>query len=131
MTPEQLRASLHQPQPPAALPPLLAALWWEAKGDWNQAHEIAQAENRPDAAWVHAYLTARKAMTQMHRTGTIRRAALHLAARKRMGADRLRPADPVSVRSQVKSGIECTRWRRNLPVEPIQFASLEIERNER
>src|ERR1700759_724627 len=53
---DQLRASLQQPHPPATLPPLLAALWWEAKGDWNQAHEIAQAENGADAAWVHAYL---------------------------------------------------------------------------
>ena len=56
MTIDQLRASLPQPHPPAALPPLLTALWWEAKGDWNQAHEIAQAENGEDAAWVHAYL---------------------------------------------------------------------------
>ena len=56
MTLEQFRASLDQPQPPSGLPPLLAALWWEAKGDWNQAHEIAQAEESTDAAWVHAYL---------------------------------------------------------------------------
>jgi hypothetical protein len=56
MTLNQLRESLQQPAPPAALPPLLAALWWEAKGDWNQAHEIAQTENGADAAWVHAYL---------------------------------------------------------------------------
>ena len=56
MTLEQLRASLSQPQPPAALPPLLAALWWDAKRDWNQAHEIAQTEESTDAAWVHAYL---------------------------------------------------------------------------
>jgi hypothetical protein len=35
---------------------LLTALWWEATGDWNQAHEIAQAETGADAAWVHAYL---------------------------------------------------------------------------
>lgn len=56
MTLEELRASLHQSQPPAALPPLLAALWWDAKGDWNQGHEIAQAEESVDAAWVHAYL---------------------------------------------------------------------------
>lgn len=56
MTLDHLRASLHQSEPPATLPPLLAALWWEAKGDWHQAHEIAQAENGPDAAWVHAYL---------------------------------------------------------------------------
>jgi hypothetical protein len=56
MTLDQLRASLHQPGPPANLPRLLPALWWEAQGDWNQAHEIAQAEQTPDAAWVHAFL---------------------------------------------------------------------------
>ena len=52
---DQFRATLHDPSPPA-LPPLLAALWWDAKGDWNQAHEIAQTETGTDAAWVHAYL---------------------------------------------------------------------------
>ena len=56
MTIDQLRASFRLPSPPAELPPLLAALWWEAKGDWHQAHEIAQAEESADAAWVHAYL---------------------------------------------------------------------------
>ncbi|HEX6496211.1 MAG TPA: hypothetical protein VF018_12050 [Acidobacteriaceae bacterium] len=56
MTLDQLRASLQQPRPPAELPSLLAALWWEAKGDWSQAHEIAQAVDSADAAWVHAYL---------------------------------------------------------------------------
>jgi hypothetical protein len=56
MTLEQFHTSLQQPTPPVALPPLLTALWWDAKGDWNQAHEIAQAENGADAAWVHAYL---------------------------------------------------------------------------
>lgn len=56
VTINQLRASFSLPSPPANLPPLLAALWWEGKGDWNQAHEIAQAENGADAAWVHAYL---------------------------------------------------------------------------
>jgi hypothetical protein len=56
ITLDQLRASLQQPTPPAALSPLLAALWWDAKGDWNQAHEMAQTEESADAAWVHAYL---------------------------------------------------------------------------
>jgi hypothetical protein len=56
MTNDQFRTSLSQSQPPSGLPPLLAALWWEAKDDWNQAHEIAQAEESADAAWVHAYL---------------------------------------------------------------------------
>jgi hypothetical protein len=60
MTLDQLRTSVKESVPPTELPPLLAALWWDAKGDWNRAHEIAQAEadrgTRPDAAWVHAYL---------------------------------------------------------------------------
>jgi hypothetical protein len=56
MTFDELRASIKHHRPPAALPPLLAALWWEAKGDWIQAHEIAQAEESADAAWIHAYL---------------------------------------------------------------------------
>jgi hypothetical protein len=38
------------------LPPLLAALWWDAQGDWQRAHEIAQAVDTPEGAWVHAYL---------------------------------------------------------------------------
>jgi hypothetical protein len=56
MTLDQFRESLQQPAPPATLPPLLAALWWEARGDWNRAHEIAQAQESADAAWIHAYL---------------------------------------------------------------------------
>lgn len=52
---DQFRATLHDPVPPA-LPPLLTALWWDAKGNWNQAHEIAQSISGNDAAWVHAYL---------------------------------------------------------------------------
>ena len=34
----------------------LLALWWDAKGDWEKAHEIAQDVGGPDGAWVHAYL---------------------------------------------------------------------------
>lgn len=34
----------------------LLALWWDAKGDWNRAHEIAQDVSGADGAWVHAYL---------------------------------------------------------------------------
>jgi len=42
--------------PPEDAAPPLAALWWAAKGDWNQAHKIVQDEDTADAAWVHAYL---------------------------------------------------------------------------
>jgi hypothetical protein len=34
----------------------LAALWWAARGGWDQAHRIVQDEPTADAAWVHAYL---------------------------------------------------------------------------
>lgn len=34
----------------------LLALWWDAQGDWEKAHEIAQDVPGADGAWVHAYL---------------------------------------------------------------------------
>ena len=61
MTSREFHISLGDPSPPAGLPPLVAALWWEGKGNWEQAHEIAQSdENGKDAAWVHAYLHRRQ-----------------------------------------------------------------------
>jgi hypothetical protein len=38
------------------LPPLLRALWHDAKGDWDDAHRIAQDVGGADGARVHAYL---------------------------------------------------------------------------
>jgi len=34
----------------------LLALWWDAKGEWDKAHRIAQDVAGPDGAWVHAFL---------------------------------------------------------------------------
>jgi hypothetical protein len=48
--------SLTSAQPPADLTPALAGLWWDAKGDWTQAHDSAQEDEGPAASWVHAYL---------------------------------------------------------------------------
>src|SRR5207247_8977505 len=31
-------------------------LWWDAKGNWKQAHESAQQDESPAGSWVHAYL---------------------------------------------------------------------------
>ncbi|MFC7555058.1 hypothetical protein ACFQU7_26695 [Pseudoroseomonas wenyumeiae] len=42
------------PQPPAA--PLLRALQYGLRGEWERAHDIVQAEDGADAAWVHAWL---------------------------------------------------------------------------
>ena len=50
------RASLSGTSPARSLEPPLAALWWAAKGQWDEAHKIVQDESTRDAAWVHAYL---------------------------------------------------------------------------
>ncbi len=41
---------------PTILGPALTGLWWDAKGNWNKAHEFAQQDEGPQGAWVHAYL---------------------------------------------------------------------------
>ncbi|WP_119420387.1 hypothetical protein [Desertibaculum subflavum] len=52
----EFRRSFEQDAPPAGLAPALEALWWDGKGDWDKAHERAQADSGADGAWVHAYL---------------------------------------------------------------------------
>ncbi|TAI49076.1 hypothetical protein [Flagellimonas allohymeniacidonis] len=34
----------------------LQSLWWDAKGDWNASHNIAQDLNTDMGSWIHAYL---------------------------------------------------------------------------
>ena len=50
------KASLSDASPAPGLGPPLAALWWAAKGKWDEAHRIVQDEGDKDSAWVHAYL---------------------------------------------------------------------------
>jgi hypothetical protein len=52
----EFRTSLKDSKPPRGLPPLLRALWHDAKGNWSRAHEIVQEEGGRSAARVHAYL---------------------------------------------------------------------------
>lgn len=42
--------------PPEGLSGPLRALWLDARGEWDAAHEAAQAAGGADGAWVHAYL---------------------------------------------------------------------------
>ncbi len=56
MSPAEFKASLSGAAPASGLAAPLAALWWAAKGDWDQAHRIVQDEAGGEAAWVHAYL---------------------------------------------------------------------------
>lgn len=50
------RSSLAQPAPPAGLSSALRGLWWDARGDWQEAHRCAQAQDDRAGAAVHAYL---------------------------------------------------------------------------
>lgn len=50
------RETLSSAHPPADWPLDLQALWWEAKGDWEASHEIAQDLHTPMGSWIHAYL---------------------------------------------------------------------------
>jgi hypothetical protein len=54
------RTSLAADKPPQDLGLALQALWWEAKGDWDKAHECAQAKEDAAGCWVHAYLHRRE-----------------------------------------------------------------------
>ena len=56
MTPADMKRGAAAAPPSAGLPPALRALWWAAKGNWDQAHKIVQDESDANAAWVHAYL---------------------------------------------------------------------------
>lgn len=54
--PDAFEISLDAPAPPSGATPALRALWHGLRGDWQAAHEIAQASDDRDSAWVHAWL---------------------------------------------------------------------------
>jgi hypothetical protein len=76
MTPNSFKRSLSDAEPPNDLSPALAALWWAANDDWDQAHKLVMDEDSVECAWVHAYLhrvegdidNARYSYRQAHRS---------------------------------------------------------------
>src|SRR3954466_4572251 len=52
----EFKASLSGAAPALGFDAPLAALWWAGKGNWDQAHKIAQDADDTNSAWVHAYL---------------------------------------------------------------------------
>ena len=56
MTLVELRATLSDDAPPPGVPEAVKALWHDARGDWDEAHRVAQDIDDADGAWVHAYL---------------------------------------------------------------------------
>lgn len=50
------RDSLSAAGPPAGLSVYAESLWYDAKGNWEKAHELIQDLTDQNAAWIHAYL---------------------------------------------------------------------------
>ncbi|NKB55805.1 MAG: hypothetical protein GKS00_05665 [Alphaproteobacteria bacterium] len=53
---QTFKASIHGEAPPDGHSLALQALWQDAKGEWDEAHKLAQAQDDATGAWVHAYL---------------------------------------------------------------------------
>ena len=53
---QEFKATLAETLPPKELTPILAALWYAGKNNWEKAHTIAQDIPTREGAWVHAYL---------------------------------------------------------------------------
>ena len=50
------KESLSGDTPPQDTSVYLKALWYDAKGNWDEAHKLIQDVNDRNAAWIHAYL---------------------------------------------------------------------------
>jgi hypothetical protein len=50
------KQSLSRNEPAENSSVYLTALWYDAKGDWDKAHELIQDLNDKNASWIHAYL---------------------------------------------------------------------------
>lgn len=54
---EELRQSIERDAaPPAGASLVVQAMWHDARGDWEKAHQCAQDDPGRDGSWVHAYL---------------------------------------------------------------------------
>jgi hypothetical protein len=56
MTFDQFKESLSSDFPPGSISDYLKALWYDAKNDWEKAHNIIQDIEDKTASWIHAYL---------------------------------------------------------------------------
>lgn len=52
----EFQQTLSQAVPPDDWPKSLKALWFDAKGDWESSHNIAQDMHNELGSWMHAYL---------------------------------------------------------------------------
>ena len=86
MTIEEFRASLKQAEPPAELSAPLAALWWDAKGDWARAHGMVDDLETREGMAVYAYLHRKEGVDRTPTT-RYRRAGRTFTGRRRFEAE--------------------------------------------
>ncbi len=53
---EEFKTSVTENEPPLGLSVPLAALWWDAKGEWARSHGLVDELETTDGMAVHAYL---------------------------------------------------------------------------
>ncbi len=56
MTLSEFKGACNSGNPPVGISDELLALWYDARGNWNRAHELVQETGGFTAYWVHAYL---------------------------------------------------------------------------
>ena len=56
MNTTDFKNTLSASQPPEGISVYIEALWYDAKGDWQKAHELIQDLPDKNASWIHAYL---------------------------------------------------------------------------
>lgn len=52
----EFNTTLELSKPPGNWPAPLKAMWYDAKGDWEASHNIAQDLHSKIGSWMHAYL---------------------------------------------------------------------------
>lgn len=50
------RETLSSNNPPTTLSIYAQALWYDARGNWDKAHQLIQDLSDKNANWIHAYL---------------------------------------------------------------------------
>ena len=53
---QEFESTLNQNLPSKEWPDALQSLWFDAKGDWEASHDIAQDLQSQMGSWIHAYL---------------------------------------------------------------------------
>ena len=56
MNTTDFRNTVKDENPPQGISVYVQALWYDAKGNWEKAHELIQDLPDKNASWIHAYL---------------------------------------------------------------------------